>query len=248
MKQQELKLAMPYGITDAVLYTADDGKPLPGVLLVPDVWGIRETMREMALRVAAEGYTVLMPNPFYRVSAPPVFPFARKDAAPEQVMQRIGELLDPLTPGAIDADAGVYLDFLSSQPTIAAGGVGVVGFCIGGLISFRAPAVRPDKVAVAASFHGGGLYKANDPGSAHLRLPKMKSKLYFGHAFDDNSMNAEAIAELENALREWGGRYESEVYEGARHGWTVPDNPAYNQSQAERAFAKLKAVFKVALG
>src|SRR5581483_5019473 len=127
-------------------------------------------------------------------------------------------------------------------------GIGIVGFCIGGLIAFRAAASRPDRVKVAVSFHGGGLYKANDPKSAHLGLPKIKARLYFGHAVEDNSMPAEAIAKLEEALQSWGGQYESEIYEGTRHGWTMPDNASYNQLQAERAFARLKSVFKESLG
>jgi carboxymethylenebutenolidase len=244
MKLQELKLAMPDGITDAILYTADDGKPLPGVLFIPDIQGIRDTTKQMALHVAQEGYTVLMPNPFYRTSAPPVFPFSRREATPEQFMKRLGELAGPLTPDAVKADTSTLIDFLTSQTTTSPGGIGVVGLCIGGLITFRAAAADPDKVKVAASFHGGGLYKANDPTSAHHDLHKIKARLYFGHAIDDNSMNSEAITSLVKALKDWGGHFESEIYEGAHHGWTVPDNPSYNQPQAERAFTKLIALFK----
>ncbi|MDE1175241.1 MAG: dienelactone hydrolase family protein [Edaphobacter sp.] len=244
MNQQELKLAMPDGITDAVLYTSDDGKPLPGVLFIPDVWSLRDTMDQMASRVAAEGYTVLLPNPFYRTSPPPVFPFKREDATQEQVMQRIGELAAPLTPQAIAADTGTYVDFLTSQSTTAPVGIGIVGLCMGGMIAFHAAAARPDKISAAASFHGGGLYKADNPASPHLGLHKIKARLYFGHAFEDKSMNADAITELVKALKDWGGHFESEIYEGARHGWTVPDNPSYNQPQAERAYQKLIALFK----
>jgi carboxymethylenebutenolidase len=247
MKKQELKLTLSGGTADAVLYTADDGRPQPGTLFIPDVGGLREVTCQMAEKIANEGYTVLIPNPFYRISEPPVFKFPRKPGDPA-MMQRMRELLGPLTPEAIDADTAAYLDFLTSQPTTKPGVVGVVGFCIGGLMAFRAAAVRPDKVSIAASFHGGGLYKANDPKSSHHGLPKIKARLYFGHAVEDNSMNAEAIAELGEALKSWGGQYESEVYEGARHGWTMLDNSAYNQPQAERAFAKLKSVFKASFG
>lgn len=247
MKKRELKLAMPDGTADAVLYTADDGRPQSGVLLIPDIGGPREVVSRMAERIVNEGYTVLIPNPFYRTSEPPVFKFPRKPGDPA-TRQRMGELLGPLTPEAIDADTAACIDFLTSQPAAKPSGAGVVGFCIGGLMAFRAAASRPDKVAVAASFHGGGLYKANDPKSAHLGLPKIKARLYFGHAVEDNSMNAEAVAELEKALQAWGGQYESEVYEGAHHGWTMPDNAAYNQPQAERALAKLTSLLKESLG
>jgi len=187
-----------------------------------------------------------MPNPFYRTSRPPVFPLPRKPGDPA-TMKRMGELISPLTPEGLEKDLAVYLDTLASQPTTAAGKMGAVGFCIGGGIALRVAAVRPDLVGAIASFHGGGLYKADDPASPHLVLPRVKARLYFGHAVDDKSMDANAIAHFDKALEEWGGRFESEVYDGAHHGWTVPDNPAYNEPQAERAYSKLTALFREAL-
>jgi carboxymethylenebutenolidase len=91
------------------------------------------------------------------------------------------------------------------------------------------------------------LYKEGNPASPHLALPRVKARLYFGHAVDDKSMTSDDISGLQGALELWGGEYTSEVYEGAHHGWTVPDNPAYNKPQAERAFAKMKALFKETL-
>jgi carboxymethylenebutenolidase len=111
-------------------------------------------------------------------------------------------------------------------------------------MALRIAATRPDRIAAAASFHGGSLY-TDAPTSPHLLLPQVKARLYFGHAFEDRSMPEEAIDKLDRALEAWGGEYESEVYEGAHHGWTVPQsgNSAYNQPQAERAFHKLSALF-----
>ncbi len=106
----------------------------------------------------------------------------------------------------------------------------------------RAAAVRPERVVATASFHGVGLF-SDKPASPHLLLPKIKARLYFGHAVQDASMPAEAIAQFERALAGWGGKFESETYAGAHHGWTVPDHAAYNQPQAERAFSKLTAFF-----
>lgn len=122
-----------------------------------------------------------------------------------------------------------------------------MGFCVGGLMAFRAAAVRPAEVRLAASFHGGGLYKKDDAKSAHRNLPKITARLYFGHAVEDGSMNAEAIAELEQALKQWGGQYESEVYADAHHGWTLRDNHSYLQPQAARAEAKLMSLLKKVL-
>lgn len=240
MTEQDLQLTLPDGTADAVLLTPDADHPLPGVLFIPDIGSIRDTKRQMARRLAAEGYVVLMPNQFYRTSRPPVFPFPRKPGEPATV-KRMAELSAPLTPEALDKDLAVYLDTLAAYTRGQK--IGVVGFCIGGGIALRAAAVRSDLVAAVASFHGGGLYKADNAASPHLVLPKVKARLYFGHASEDKSMDSDAITELVKTLKAWGGHFESEIYEGAHHGWTVPDNPAYNQPQAERAYAKLTKLF-----
>ncbi len=247
MLEQDVDLTTADGTVDAVLFTPDAEKALPGVLHIPDIRSIRETHRAMARRLVGEGYTVLMPNPFYRTSRSPVFAPEIKHGSPE-FMKRIQELIAPLTPEGLEQDLSVYLDYLTSRPTTAIGKVGVVGYCIGGGIALRAAAVKPDRVGAVASFHGGGLYKPSDPASPHLVLPRVKAILYFGHAVKDGSMTAEDIAGFEKALEEWGGDYTSKVYDGAHHGWTVRDNPAYNEPQAERAFAKMMALFRETLG
>ncbi|KAA6458369.1 dienelactone hydrolase family protein [Acidobacteria bacterium AB60] len=243
MPTQELKLILPDGTTDAALHTPDPDQPQPGILLLPDVAGPRPVLDQVARDLAAQEYTVLLPNPFYRTGEPPLFHLPRKPGDPATA-QRVAELLAPLTPDAIDRDIAAWLDFLTLHPSVAPGPVAVVGFCIGGLMAFRAAAVRPAKVAVAVSFHGGRLYQAEDPNSAHRNLPKITARLYFGHAVEDKSMPSEAIAALDQALQDWGGHYETEVYPGAHHGWTLADNPTYNQPQAERAFAKLTSILK----
>jgi carboxymethylenebutenolidase len=106
----------------------------------------------------------------------------------------------------------------------------------------RTASARPEKIAAAASFHGGGL-ASDQPDSPHLLLSKVEARLYFGHAVEDRSMPAAAIEKLEAALTAWGGRYESETYTGAYHGWTVPGSPVYNEAQAERHFEKLVTLF-----
>jgi carboxymethylenebutenolidase len=242
MTEQDLQLPMPDGTADAVLFSPDPSTPLPGVLHLPDIGSIRETHREMARRLASQGYVVLMPNLFYRSRRPPVFDFPRKMGEP-RTMERFAELTGPLTPDAQMRDVAAYVDLLSAQSAVRPGPIGTLGYCFGGSMALRAAAVRPEKVVAAASFHGGGLLKADDPGSPHLLLPQVKARLYFGHAVEDKSMPAEAIALFEQALAAWGGAYESDTYESSSHGWTVPDNPAFNPPQAERAFAKLSGLF-----
>ena len=246
MVEQDVELKTADGVADAVLFAPDPKKELPGVLHIPDIGSIRESHRAMARRLAAEGYTVLMPNPFYRTSRPPVFRPEARHGTPER-MKRMDELIASLTPEGLEKDLCVYLDYLISRPTTAMGKVGTVGYCIGGGIALRGAAVKPGRVGAVASFHGGGLYKAGDPASPHMVLSRVKARLYFGHASEDNSMTAEDIANFEKELKHWGGEFGSQTYP-ARHGWTVADNPAYNQAEAERAYGKMVKLFKAALG
>ncbi len=122
------------------------------------------------------------------------------------------------------------------------GPLGVVGLCFSGAVALRMAAARPDKIAACASFHGGRLY-TDAPSSPHLLLPRIKARLYFGHAANDKSMPQAAIDNFNHALDGWGGKYESEVYDSAYHGWTVVDSPVYNPAQAERAFQAWKRLF-----
>lgn len=244
LKEMEAEIRTPDGTADAVLYAPDHGAA-PGVIFLTDIGGIRSSQREMARRIAAEGYTVLLPNIFYRTGRPPLFDFP-VNFGEERTTKRLGELSGPLTPSAMNRDAAAYVDALSNRESASPGRMGVVGFCFSGAMAMGMAAVRPERIAAAASFHGGRLY-TNDPASPHLLLPRIKARLYFGHAVEDRSMPADAIEHLNSALAAWGGEYESEVYEGARHSWTVPDSPVYNQPQAERAFEKLAGLLKKSL-
>jgi carboxymethylenebutenolidase len=243
--EEDVDVQMRDGLADAVLYRSEDDRRLPGVVQLTDIGGIRPATRLMASQLAAAGYTVLMPNAFYRTRRSPLFDFPRTpgDAAS---MKRFGELSAPLTPDAMERDAADYVDFLTAYPAVAAGPMAVVGYCFTGSMALRTAAVRPDRIAAAASFHGGGL-AIDGPASPHLLLPRVKARLYFGHAVDDRTMPADAIEKLERALAAWGGRYESEIYDGAHHSWTVSDSPVYNEAQANRAFHKLTTLLRESL-
>jgi carboxymethylenebutenolidase len=241
MIEESIQIPTPDGTADAVLLRATSGPRLPGVIHLTDVFGIRPATLGMARRQAEQGYVVLVPNVFYRTARPPLFDFAPNFAEP-RTLKRFGELSGPLTPDAMERDASGYVDYLAQHPAVADGPMAVVGFCFTGAMALRAAAARPDRIAAAASFHGGGLY-TDAPHSAHRVLPRVKARLYFAHATDDRAMPAEAIEKLELALDEWGGAYDSDMYDGA-HGWTVPNSPVYDEPQAERAFANLMKLFE----
>lgn len=241
LTQLEIQIPMSTGVTDAVLVTPSASTPLPGIIHLTDIGGIRPAHIQMASELASHGYTVLLPNVFHRTSRPPVLTVDRADQ--EAVTRRIRELLEPLTPPAVEDDAYRYIDFLLAQKSVASSKpIGVVGYCGTGSHPMRYAAARPDQVAAGASFHGTYLY-ADDPKSPHLLLPRIKARLYFGHASNDPYMPAASILALEASLRQWGGEYESETYSGASHSWMVPDSPLYNPSQAARGFEKLTALF-----
>ncbi len=236
MIEQPIEIRTADGVADGVLFHADHGRQ-PGVIHLTDVGGIRPASRGMARRLAEAGYAVVVPNVFYRTARPPVMdPALIQDR--EKMMKRVGELAGPLTPEAMARDANAYVDFLTAQTSVSDGPMAAVGHCFTGGMALRIAAERPDRIAAAASFHGGSLF-TDKPTSPHLLLPRVKARLYFAHASQDRSMPAEAIAGLERALAVWGRPYESETYEGALHSWTVSDSPVYNEAAADRAFAKL---------
>jgi carboxymethylenebutenolidase len=244
--EDKIQIQTADGVAEGILFRPDKDGQWPGVIQYTDIVGIRPSQQEMAWRLADAGYVVLMPNVFYRTGPLPLFDFPRK-FGDERTTNRIKELAGPLTPEAIASDASDYVDFLAQQESVKPGPMGVVGYCFTGKMAIYTAMSRPDKIAAAASFHAAGLV-TEAPNSPHLALPLITARLYFGHAVDDKGMPVEAIERLNHALEAWGGKYESEIYEGAYHSWTVPDSPVYNQPQADRAFAKLTELFAKTLG
>jgi len=245
MNEQAIEIRTTDGTADGFLYRAEGARRLPGVIHLTDIGGIRPSHRAMAKRLAEKGYAVLMPNVFYRTAKPPVMDVTIP-MGDERRMKRFGELRAPMTPDAVERDGKAYINFLAGYDGVSGGSIGVVGYCFTGAMAMRTAAAMPDKVSAVASFHGGGLY-TDEPTSPHLVLPRIKARLYFGHATKDLSMTPEAIEKFDRALAAWGGKYQSEVYEGAFHGWTTSDAPVYNQPQADRAFDKLTELFAATL-
>lgn len=236
MVEQDVQITTADGLADGVVIAPAGEGPSPGVIMLTDTFGLREAHRQVARRLAAEGYTVMLPNLFYRSGRPPFFQTPITFSAPD-TQARAAELRGTLPPDVIARDAAAYVDFVARHPLVAPGPLAVVGYCFSGAVAVRIAATRPEAFAVAASFHGGRL-ATEDATSPHLLLPRITAQLYFGHAHNDRSMPAEAIDRLEHALAAWGGRFESEIY-NAGHGWTVPDHPAYSQPEAEQAFMTL---------
>jgi carboxymethylenebutenolidase len=237
---QRLEIATADGVADSFL-ALPDGEPRGGVLFLMDVFGLRPRTEEMARRIAAAGYAVLLPNVFYRAGQAPVaaMPDAADPASREAYMARVKPLMAALTPAVLAADGAAYLDALAR---FAPGPAVLDGYCMGGRLGWRIATAHPDRVAALACFHTGGLVSddAESPHRSAAELPRRE--LYFGFADRDKSMSAEQIAALGAALDAAGASYRAEVYPGAAHGYTMADTPAFDEAATERHFGELFAL------
>jgi carboxymethylenebutenolidase len=244
--QRPVEIATPDGTCDAVLVSPQASGPWPAAILYPDAMGLRPVKVDMAARLAAEGYSVLVINPFYRVRKAPVFPDTFSFANPDdraQVMKMIAEL----DHAVVTRDALALISFLDAQPEVdRKKPIGAVGFCMGGAMTIWAAAARPERVAAAVSFHGGRLV-TDDPNSPHRLIARTKAAYHIGIAADDDAKEPDAKLALKQAFDAAGRPATMEVYPGTRHGWTVPDSAAHDPVQAARAWTAMVATFKEAL-
>jgi carboxymethylenebutenolidase len=239
MIQENVEIRTTNPPADATLVRPDGNAPHPAVIVLTDIWAVRPAYVDLAKKIADHGYVVLLPNIFYRSGRPPLT--ENNDFQDPRTKARIAEITAPLTPDAMERDGSAFVDFLASRPFVGDGPMGVVGFCYAGQFALRVAAARPDRIGAAASFHGGGLYKDEET-SPHRVLARVKARLYFAHATNDNSMTGGQIEMFESALEKWGGDFASETY-NARHGWMIPGREVFDPPSAERGFAKLIELF-----
>jgi carboxymethylenebutenolidase len=228
----------------------------PAVVIWPDAFGLRPSMREIAKRLAAEGYSVLVPNPFYRVAKAPVVEDASSfNFGDPPQRAKLTPLMGSINAsGAAERDAAAFITWLDAQRQVdRSKKIGTQGYCMGGALVVKTAAAVPNRVGAGASFHGGGLVTAN-PDSPHLLAPKIKGRMYFGIAANDDMQQPDAKTKLKEAFDAAKVPAEIEVYSQAQHGWCVPDmpkqangQPIYSKPDADRAWGKLLALYKAAL-
>jgi carboxymethylenebutenolidase len=245
MTRTDVTILTTDGSAPATLHVPEGEGPWPGVLVYPDAGGARETFREMGDRVAVMGYVALVPDIYYREGDWKPFDMATAFSDPDERGRLMG-MIHGLTQELVIRDAGDYLDFLIARPEVAGEAVGTTGYCRGGWTSLTVAASYPDRVAAAASFHGGGLAAADDPTSPHLLAPSIRATVYVAGAENDASFDQEQFDRLEDALTSAGVTHTLLTYPAA-HGFAVPDNPTYDADAEKRHWEALSELYGTAL-
>jgi meso-butanediol dehydrogenase/(S,S)-butanediol dehydrogenase/diacetyl reductase len=232
---EKLSIETPDGTSEAWLFTPREGNgPWPGVLLYTDIMGVRPLFKAMAQRLADAGFSVLLPNLFYRLGSPPDPPLSVKNSGE---FGRLLSMAGTLSRDTIVKDSGAWLAALATRPEVASAPVACVGYCMSGPMAVWTAAAYPDRVGAVASFHGGHLVTGR-PDSPHKVLSGSSARYYFGCAETDAFMTAEHIADLKAALEEAGRPHEIEVYPGTYHGFAIAD-ASYHPEGGERHWTRL---------
>jgi carboxymethylenebutenolidase len=250
-----VNIKTPDGTCDAAFIHPPNGA-YPGVIIWPDAFGLRPSLREMGRRLSGSGYSVLVVNPFYRVAKAPVFEDASNfNFSDPPQRAKLTPLMGSITAaGAVEKDAPAFVAWLDSQPQVdKTKKIGTQGYCMGGPLVMRTAASVPTRIGAGGSFHGGGLV-TNNPDSPHLLAPKIKAKMYFGVAANDDAQQPDAKTKLKEAFDAAKNPAEIEVYSQSQHGWCISDmpkqangQPIYNKPDADRAWTKLLALYKAGL-
>ncbi|MBE8477359.1 MULTISPECIES: dienelactone hydrolase family protein [Streptomyces] len=240
-----LNLPTQGGVADAYLARPDDDAPHPAVLFYTDIMGVRPSMKGMADRLAAAGYTVLVPNVFHRSSPAPVveMPEAVTEDILWDVVGKAVPVAQALTPSDAMRDAQIWLDCLQASEFTTDGPVGITGYCNGGMLSLRTAGSYPDRVAAAAIIHGSHLI-TDAPDSPHLAAEHIKGEVFFANGDKDTINPPEEVERFNAILSAAGVRHRSEMYADAQHGFSAPDLlPLYDRAADERHWAGLLDLF-----
>lgn len=239
--ERDVEVPTAHGTADAVLFHPAGKGDWPAVLIWPDILGLRPVFRELGRRLAAQGYTVLVPNPFYRSKRAPVVEGTFDFGNPAD-RAMVFALRGAMSDAGIDSDSTAYLKFLDAQPqTNRRRKAGVQGYCMGGPLSFRTAAAVPERIGAVASFHGAGLVSA-EPSSPHLLIGKTKAEFLVAVAKNDDAKEPTAKETLQAAFKAAGRAATVEVYQ-ANHGWCVFGGQSYSETEAERAWAELSKLY-----
>ena len=243
--EAEVNVKTPDGTADCYFVHPATGAAA-GVVVWPDILGLRPAFRQMGKRLAESGYSVLVVNPFYRQKKAPVVSEGASFNDPA-VRNAVTPLAGALNATTHTTDAKAFVAWLDTQPSVNKNRkIGTTGYCMGGPIVMRTAAAAPNRVGAGASFHGGGLV-TTAADSPHLLVPTMKAQFLFAIAENDDMREPDSKNVLRDVFAKAKLAAEIEVYAGAQHGWCPPDSTVYNQAQAEKAWSRLLVLFGKAL-
>jgi len=243
--EKDVMVKTPDGECDAVLFHPAQGTH-SAVLIWTDIMGLRPAFRDMGHRLAAMGYTVLVPNPFYRSARAPVLP-GNIDFSNPDTRAKLTGFRNTMSNDGIDRDAMAYVSFLDAQPqTDKTKKAAVQGYCMGGALSFRSAAANAGRIAAVGSFHGGNGLVTKAPDSPHLLIAKTNATYLVCQAQNDDAQQPTVKDDLKAAFVAAHKTASVEVYH-ADHGWCVPGSAVYNQGEAERAWSNLSTLYKTQL-
>ena len=239
--ESEVTITTPDGSADCYFVHPVSGAA-PGVLIWPDIFGLRPAFRQMGKRLAESGYSVLVVNPFYRAKKAPT-----AEAGGATPIQQVMPLARGLNETTHMTDAKAFVGWLDTQASVAKNRkIGTQGYCMGGPMAFRTAAAVPDRVGAVATFHGGGLV-ANAPNSPHLQAATSKAQFLVAIAESDDTKAPNDKTALKETFAKANLPAEIEVYAGTAHGWCPPDSTVYSEPQAEKAWGRLLALYGKAL-
>jgi carboxymethylenebutenolidase len=246
IEESEVEIKTPDGTADAYFAHPGDGA-YPGVLMWPDIFGLRPAFQHMGRRLAEAGFSVLVVNPFYRTKRAPTAP-ENPDFNDKPTREALMALMGSLSPDTVVTDARAFTGWLDAQASVdRKRRMGTMGYCMSGPYTLRTAAALPERIGAGASFHGGGLV-TDKPDSPHLVIPKVKAQFLVAIASNDDQRQPEQKTVLRETFDKAKVPAEVEVYAGALHGWCPPDSRVYNDEQAEKAWSRVLALFKTALG
>jgi carboxymethylenebutenolidase len=239
--ESDVNVTTPDGTADCYFVHPASGA-VAGVLVWPDIFGLRPAFRQMGKRLAESGYSVLVVNPFYRVKKAPT-----AEAGAATPIQSVRPLAQGLNEMTYMTDAKAFIAWLDGQSSVSKNRkIGTQGYCMGGPIAFRTAAAVPERVGAVASFHGGGLV-TDMPNSPHLEAAKSKAQFLIAIAANDDARSPKDKDVLKDTFGKAALPAEIEVYSGAAHGWCPPDSQVYNEPQAEKAWSRLLVLYGKAL-
>jgi carboxymethylenebutenolidase len=241
VSREQIEIRTEDGMCRTSVFTPVGSGPWPAVIFYMDGLGIRPVLYDMCERIARDGYVVLLPDMFYRAGPyepnDPKVLFAQSD-----IRKALGHLFTSTDNRRAAQDTESFLAYLDTRADVRGPKVGTTGYCMGGAMSLYVAGTHPDRIAVAASFHGGNL-ATESPLSPHRLIRAIEGFVYVAGADQDNSYPPEMHERLEKALSDAGVPHRCEIYPGALHGWTMADFPVYKQDDAERHFRELRTLF-----